>query len=97
MATRKGTSKRASTTQVQILLITSTPSSFHRTHKSKKRIPTLNIHVQEPDEEMFTSGSTFNFEAAVPSPRMTRARRASMNFDVVSFTSSFLFFRISDP
>lgn len=78
MATRKG--KRASTTQVLILLITSTQ-----------------IHVQEPDEEMFTSGSTFNFEAAVPSPRMTRARRASMNFDVVSFTSSFLFFRISDP
>jgi len=33
---------------------------------------------------MFTSGSTFNFEAAVPSPRMTRARRASMNFDVVA-------------
>jgi len=40
--------------------------------------------VQEPDEEMFTSGTAFNFEAPVPSPRMTRARRASMNFDVVA-------------
>jgi len=31
---------------------------------------------------MFTSGTAFNFEAPVPSPRMTRARRASMSFEV---------------
>ena len=41
--------------------------------------------IQEADEELFTSGSTFNFEAPVASPRMTRARRASMSFDAVSF------------
>ena len=40
---------------------------------------------QEADEELFTSGSAFNFEAPVASPRMTRARRASMSFDAVSF------------
>jgi len=47
---------------------------------ASKRIST----IQEPEEEMFTSGTAFNFEAPVPSPRMTRARRASMSFEVVT-------------
>ena len=78
MASRKGSSKRTSTTQVLKLPITPTPPSAHQTQKSKK----VNVQVQEPEEEMFTSGTAFNFEAPVPSPRMTRARRASMSFEV---------------
>ena len=84
MGSRKRTSQKAAVA-VQVGLLQLIVLSIKNTNcRDVRSILNYFLH-QEADEELFTSGSAFNFEAPVASPRMTRARRASMSFDAVSF------------